>query len=205
LKAFFLAALLLGAVSAQTPKPFSHQVHLKLKPDCASCHSSAAKSTRVEDNNLPDRKVCLECHTEVAIKTPAKTNLSTFSHEQHLKIPDIAGTIAKAIDTKEYLSNPGDIRTHLDSKNPCAACHRALETSDVVTKAHFPLMADCLVCHSTIEPPFSCERCHEKGANLKPANHTADFLDSHTTGMLKLDKTTCAVCHGRTFQCQGCH
>jgi hypothetical protein len=41
--------------------------------------------------------------------------------------------------------------------------------------------------------------------NLKPANHTADFLDSHSRKQTVLDKATCAVCHGRRFTCLGCH
>jgi hypothetical protein len=66
-------------------------------------------------------------------------------------------------------------------------------------------MADCLVCHSQIDPPFSCEFCHAPGDHLKPVSHTPDFIDTHTSGKLKLDKSSCAVCHGRTFTCQGCH
>jgi len=66
-------------------------------------------------------------------------------------------------------------------------------------------MADCLVCHNDIDPPYSCEFCHAKEAALKPASHAPDFLDTHTTGKLNLDKTTCAVCHGRRFHCLGCH
>ncbi len=80
-----------------------------------------------------------------------------------------------------------------------------MEESDRVGPANMPQMADCLVCHNKIDNPFSCEFCHAKNANLKPANHSADFLDTHTAGKLKLDKTTCAVCHGRKFTCLGCH
>jgi len=128
-----------------------------------------------------------------------------FSHAQHLKMGNVAPVIAAAIDKKNYLQPPGDIRRHLDTKNACEACHRGLEDSDAVTPAAMPQMADCLVCHSQIENPFSCEKCHAKNANLKPANHTEDFMSTHTTGKLNLDKTTCAVCHGRTFRCLGCH
>ncbi len=75
-----------------------------------------------------------------------------------------------------------------------------------MTRAAYPQMADCLVCHSRIEPPFSCEKCHAEGAQLKPANHTPAWLDTHSSGGIrKEDHTTCAVCHGRRFTCQGCH
>jgi hypothetical protein len=85
------------------------------------------------------------------------------------------------------------------------ACHRGLEISDKPERSDLPQMADCLVCHSRIDPPDSCEFCHLKDAALKPANHTPDFLDSHTTGNAGLDLTACAVCHGRHFRCLGCH
>lgn len=39
----------------------------------------------------------------------------------------------------------------------------------------------------------------------KPANHTPDFLDRHTTSKLNLDKSTGAACHGRRFTCLGCN
>jgi hypothetical protein len=178
-----------------------------LQPECIACHPSAPRSAKLEDNNLPDVKVCRGCHKEgeVKVKAPAQTNLSAFPHATHGKL-NVAAAIAKAIDSREYLGKPGDgQRAQLNTKNVCTACHRGLETSDAVSKAHFPQMADCLVCHNTIDVPFSCVKCHAKDAQLKPANHTADFLDAHTTGRLNLDKTTCAVCHGRTFQCQGCH
>jgi hypothetical protein len=30
-------------------------------------------------------------------------------------------------------------------------------------------------------------------------------MSSHSSGTLKLDKTTCTACHGREFHCLGCH
>ena len=199
--------MLLGAAGAQTSKPFSHQVHLKLMPECVACHASAVKSAQLADNNLPDPKVCAGCHKpeDVKIKAPAQTNLAAFNHAVHVK-QNVAAAIAKALDTNGYLSKPAaGLREQLNTKNVCMACHRGLDSSSAVSKANFPVMADCLVCHSDIDLPFTCVKCHAKDARLRPANHTPDFQDTHTTGRLNLDKSTCAVCHGRTFQCQGCH
>jgi hypothetical protein len=206
-----LAALLLASSVAQAA-PFSHRVHLQLKLSCVTCHASVQTSTRVEDNNLPKREICLGCHTGAkalpggpSIKAPERTLLSKFSHQQHLKLGNIAPLIAKAIDTKNYLQPVDDIRRHLNTKNACAACHRGLEQSDAVTHAALPQMADCLVCHNKIDPPFSCETCHSTSAQLKPASHDKNWLDLHATGKSNMDKTTCAVCHGRKFTCRGCH
>lgn len=202
-----LAALacLSGLAAAEAPRPFSHKLHLKLKPDCLACHASVATSRRVADNNLPAQEVCLGCHSRLAIKAPARTLLDRFDHQLHLKLGNVAPVIAAAIDSGRYLSAPGDVRRHLATKNRCVACHRGIEESEAVSNAVFPRMADCLVCHHKVDPPFSCELCHAPGPQLKPASHTGDWVDRHSSGKAKLDKESCAVCHGRRFTCQGCH
>ena len=80
-----------------------------------------------------------------------------------------------------------------------------MDESERVSSVNMPQMADCLVCHNKVDPPFSCEFCHPASAKLKPANHTADFLDTHTKKNAGLDFPSCAVCHGRKFTCLGCH
>ncbi len=176
--------------------------------ECGGCHATAAASASPDDNLLPAAAVCARCHKPGEVRVPdrpPRTNLAHFSHARHLKLGNLAPVIASAIDHGTYLSAPGGERALLDTKNACEACHRGMEQSTQVSDALLPRMADCLVCHNQIDPPDSCEFCHAAGAHLEPANHTADFLDSHTTGKLGLDKTTCAVCHARRFQCMGCH
>lgn len=195
--------MLCGAAWAQTP--FSHRLHLRLKLECATCHSTAPRSTSAQDNLLPGKQVCLSCHKDVSIPAPPVTPVNRFNHALHLKLGNIAPLLARAIDSKTYLSPPGGIRAHLNGANACTACHRGLAQSDAVTAEALPRMADCLVCHTQIDPPDSCEFCHTKNMPLKPRNHTADFLDSHSRKNARLDKATCAVCHGRRFTCMGCH
>ena len=192
---------------AAAPLPFSHRLHLRLKLECATCHASVTTSAKLEDNNLPSKQACVRCHNEkmVRIESPARTMLVRFGHARHLKLGNAAPVIAAAIDRKTYLSPPDDIRRHLDTSNPCVACHRGLDESDAVNRANLPQMADCLVCHSKIDPPFSCELCHDPDQTLRPASHTPDYIDQHSSGKIKLDKPSCAVCHGRRFRCQGCH
>jgi hypothetical protein len=184
---------------------FSHKLHLQLKKQCTDCHVSVSSSTSPQDNLLPSAAVCKPCHDSRAIRAPRATPVTHFSHAQHLKLGNIAPIIAAAIDKKTYLSDPGDIRTHLNSANACLACHRGIDTSEHVSDANMPQMADCLVCHNQIEPPFSCAKCHDpKWPDLQPANHHAqDFQDKHSTKAVV--KQGCAVCHGRTFTCMGCH
>ena len=185
---------------------FSHKLHLKLIPKCTDCHTSVATSTKVEDNLLPVRAACIRCHSQgVVIRQPEPTTLARFSHRQHLQFGNVSKVIANAIDKKNYLSPPGDLRRHLDTQNPCGACHRGIEESEKVTHANLPQMADCLVCHSKIDPPDSCATCHAKTMRLTPASHVEGFFSNHSSGKLNLDRTSCAVCHGRRFTCLGCH
>jgi predicted CXXCH cytochrome family protein len=186
---------------------FSHKQHLEIGLACTTCHAGASASTKASDNLLPSPNVCLECHADgrQVRATPAPMLAARFNHALHLKMGNLAPVIAAAIDKGSYLSKPGDIRAHLNGKNPCEACHRGLDQADSVSAANFPVMADCLVCHNKIDPPFSCEKCHVDGPRLRPASHTPDFIDTHSSGRLRLDKPSCAVCHGRRFTCQGCH
>lgn len=200
-----LALVLAAAAMAQEKRFFSHPPHLALKLECKDCHAAALASKDPTDNLLPAREMCAKCHKNALVSPPKATKLAHFSHAQHLQIGNVAPLIARAIDTGRYLlPATAALRKSLDTNNVCLACHR-----DVLGEApaHDAMrrMADCLVCHNQIAPPDSCERCHGSGAALKPATHTASFLDTHSGGNAKLDKSTCAVCHGRNFTCLGCH
>ncbi|HYP13703.1 MAG TPA: hypothetical protein VEQ63_07255, partial [Bryobacteraceae bacterium] len=174
----------------------------------------ATASTQASDNNLPGPKVCATCHREggpapaitPAIKQPRASIVTKFNHALHSKLGNIAPVLARALDNDSYLSRPPDaMRKDLNTKEACAACHRGLPQSDEVTAAHFPAMADCLVCHNKVDPPFSCTKCHDSGAALRPANHTKDWLERHSSKGQITDKLSCAVCHGRQCTCLGCH
>lgn len=199
-------ALAVSAAAAEAP-PFSHKLHLKQKLECSTCHAKAVLSTQASDNLLPASQVCAKCHERATVSTPRAHAVQKFNHALHLKMGNVAPVIARAIDTGAYLGPvPPGLRARLNTKNACTACHRGMEESVAVARsAAMPRMADCLVCHNRIEPPFSCEKCHTEVAKLNPANHTPDWVDVHSSGTQKLDKQSCAVCHGRNFTCQGCH
>lgn len=187
---------------------FSHQLHLKLKPDCLSCHGKASTSTKLEDNLLPAVEACAGCHKEVSIKAPRPMRLKKFDHAFHSKMGNIAPLLAAAVKSKTYLLDPlpKALQGQLEAaKTGCTSCHRGLAESTAVSREHFPHMADCLVCHNKIDPPFSCETCHGDDKTLKPtATHTNDFLDSHNRKGF-IGKEGCSNCHGRKFTCLGCH
>jgi len=189
---------------AQQP-PFSHKLHLQFKKQCTDCHAAVTTSASVTDNLLPTAASCKPCHESRTIRAPRPTSLTHFSHAQHLKLGNVAPAIAAAIDKKTYTGDPDDIRRQLNSTNPCLACHRGIDSSTQVTEANMPKMADCIVCHNQIDPPFSCAQCHDpKWPNLEPANHhDPDFHDKHSSKAVV--KQGCATCHGKTFTCMGCH
>lgn len=199
--------ILLGwCLSGAGAADFSHVLHLKLMPQCTSCHPRAATSTKVEDNLMPRPQACAGCHKQVSIKAPRKARLAKFDHALHLKLGNIAPVLKAAVQSKAYLGDPALVAPYLDTKNACAACHHGIEQSTRVaadSRALYPQMADCLVCHNKIDPPFSCELCHGDDKGLRPASHTADYLDAHTRRTVV--KQGCAVCHGRKFTCLGCH
>ncbi len=172
-----------GLWAAGAAGAFSHREALK-KPGakCADCHASTAAS----------------------VTSSGKRNVR-FNHKLHLSMGNVAPVIATAIDSGKYLGAGRGIRPYLNTKNGCAACHRGLEQSDRAAKSNLPEMADCLVCHSQIEPPFSCEKCHINTSSLKPATHTRDFIDVHSSKKAQFDKASCRVCHGVSFRCMGCH
>ena len=211
----FLLAVSCVVVSAAEAE-FSHKLHVGgVGVACAACHASVAESDAAEDRNLPSSKVCLACHNggeapEIDVsaldeREPAERSFR-FNHQFHLSMGDVAPAIAAAIDSGDYLGIVPDIRAELDRGGQCVGCHRGLSEADVVdSKIHLPGMADCLVCHNEIDNPFTCEKCHPADFQIKPADHTREFIDQHSTGKAGFNKLTCQPCHGRNFTCMGCH
>jgi hypothetical protein len=200
---------------------FSHRVHLlQFKADCNDCHATAWSSTSLADGSLLSEKDCLKCHdgrrapnecgvchenkSPKAHAQPYNRSLR-FNHKLHVELGNVAPIIAAAVDSGRYMSPTKSIRGFLDQENLCVACHRGLEGVDLAKKENLPQMADCLVCHAEIDPPFSCQFCHTPEARIKPVSHTPDYLDSHNSGKIILDKQSCVICHGRRFRCMGCH
>lgn len=209
MKLAFLVWFVSGAAFLAEAAPFSHKLHLAMGLECVACHVAAPKSTQAADDLLPPKQVCAGCHdASIGPQRPPAPNVPVvhFSHAVHLKMGSVARFLAQAIDKGTHLQPSADARKQLDTKNACQACHRGLEESDRVTAAVHARMADCLVCHVKITPPWSCEDCHAKGAALKPDTHQREtFFDSHSKGAFRAERTTCAVCHGREFTCMGCH
>jgi len=172
-----LLGLAATASSTASAADFSHRAHLALKLECATCHASVTKSSRVEDNNLPGPEICLRCHeTAPAIKQPRETALAHFPHDRH--VPAL----------------------------PCLTCHKGVNTSEETTKANFPPMAQCIACHNQIDIPDSCYFCHARTMKLEPVTHGDLWVDAHSRVRRNAaERQSCQTCHGRNFHCAGCH
>lgn len=201
--------LIWGAAILAEAAPFSHKLHLGMGMECVTCHTSAPRSALASDDLLPSKTICAGCHDASIApqRGPAPpVPVVHFSHAVHLKMGSVAPFLARAMDKRTHLQPSAEARKQLDTGNACQACHRGLEQSERVTADVHPKMADCLVCHVKIVPPWSCETCHAPGASLKPETHKREtFFDSHSKGTFRAERTTCAVCHGREFTCMGCH
>jgi hypothetical protein len=207
---------LLSLQSPGSQNRFSHRQHLALKGvSCEDCHYGALSSRVATDDSLPKPETCLACHDGLHAMKPDEGEKATvfrspartlkFSHQQHLALGNVAPALAAAIDSGIYLSPVRPARNQLETENACMACHRGLAESDATGPTHYPQMADCLVCHTTIDPPFSCELCHTAEAKIKPVSHTPNFIDLHSNRNARLDKPSCKICHGAGFRCMGCH
>ena len=190
---------------------FSHSVHLtRAALQCVDCHAAAAESARAEDNNLPRIDRCLGCHDGVEESIIDSNDYSRnpvqrtfrFDHRFHLQFGNLAPLLARAMDSGTYLGRASRIREHLNTGNHCEACHRGLHESEDLG---MPQMSDCLVCHSEIDNPFSCATCHLKGVQLRPEDHTLEFVDRHASKDFEYESDTCLPCHGTNFVCRGCH
>ena len=216
LAATAVAVFVLSCGAAQAA-PFSHKLHLKLVPKCETCHATIGASTQAADNNLPRAEACTACHKEPALSAPRKLTVSIFNHQKHAALGNIAPVVLAALRSKTYFSSPIDatpaaaLEAQLNSLTPstpnaaCLSCHHGVAESEAPSKALHANMPDCLVCHTKIDNPFSCELCHAPGKHLMPASHTPDYVDRHSTGKMNLDKASCVVCHSKNFRCLGCH
>ena len=171
------------------------------------------RSILVPLDGSPFAEQALPWASETARRAGAMMQLALVHHPAPalataLEMPEIGAQLDEEARAREqsYLTAQVDrVRASWTVSLTCAACHRGVADNEVTDHAMFPQMADCLTCHPKIEAPFSCEKCHAPGDQLKPASHTATYVDHHSSGKANLDKQSCVICHGRKFQCLGCH
>jgi len=176
-------------VTSRAATTFPHEKHGGF--DCADCHTSIIKATRLGDGKLPGVAKCEECHDRKTAADKAK-----FSPPRR--------------EAREYELNFDHV-AHLKRvpKGDCTVCHKELPGIGETWKTG-PPMATCLDCHNH-KVDFAearCTPCHLslKRFPLKPVSefaHEGNWVKEHGR-LARNSAQTCAACHDQTY-CAPCH
>jgi hypothetical protein len=159
---------------------FPHKPHIDGGIECAQCHRKIKESvTTTAGPDLPDRKICNDCHDEgggYSKKVKYRYRQSyKFNHKLH-----VAG---QGIDCKE--------------------CHGALYQKDIVEQKEIvPKMEYCYQCHDNTTATRYCALCHLDP--VKPDDHTGEWDKLHGK-KASADKKQCLSCHTKKDSCLRCH
>ena len=183
------------------------QSHAKYEKTCESCHEAFSKKAQ--------RRLCLECHKEIATSISAKTGF-------HGKSPGIATAECKTCHT-DHKGRKADI-VQLDTETfnhvltdfQLLGAHKSALCSDCHAKGEKFRSAPstCFACHKADDAHKGglgqdCASCHNENAWRKPKS----FDHSKTRFLLKgaHERVQCAVCHvGERYKdlphaCVACH
>lgn len=187
---FLIAAITIyfsaSLVSQEYDDEFSHKLHvIEQEIECLSCHENAESSTTGQDNLMPSKQVCNNCHGEEEVGDPGlfptvQDYSVKFSHEAHM---------AAGLN--------------------CNDCHAQVSQKTMVGAYVLPDMSDCMDCHASKGISNECNTCHLPSEKLMPKSHTPNFIHAHgdmaRIGETKMNANMdCATCHQPQF-CQQCH
>ena len=167
------------------------QSHAKYEKTCESCHEAFSKKAQ--------RRLCLECHKEIATSISAKTGF-------HGKSPGIATAECKTCHT-DHKGRKADI-VQLDTETfnhvltdfQLLGAHKSVLCSDCHAKGEKFRSAPstCFACHKADDAHKGalgqdCGSCHNENAWRKPKS----FDHSKTRFPLNgaHERVQCAVCH----------
>ncbi len=195
MKKLIVFALLLGGMVTATTLDwksdliFSHKFHVSdIGAGCESCHEGALTSTSGTDDLLTPMETCYNCHDE---------DMACGScHEQ----PDDPVILPRI---QNYSTNFNH-KLHIENDIACESCHKGIEAKETVTSGvHLPDMDLCMECHTTPAQTEGCYLCHQKNEELRPADHTETWTQSH--GMYsESGSQNCNSCHRESY-CSDCH
>ena len=176
---------------------FSHRQHVQEeKLECVSCHESA----EVEANpGMPAADSCAVCHDELDAERPPERHVATLFDEQGFRAAH-----ASALGDEVVF----DHLAHVSAVGDCSACHRGIESSELVD-AHVAVdMAACERCHVARAQPDECATCHREVARTwAPPSHAFDWKKLHGRACRRNDPKPiddCALCH-EPSSCEHCH
>ncbi len=170
---------------------FSHKFHVtEAEAFCTDCHASAETSVTSTDDLFPDMERCGYCHDVDSEDNCTKCHIGEEENWQALPRPQ------KTLRFNHKL--------HVGMKDiKCQTCHRDIEKVDFATKKNLPEMQVCSQCHNNVQAPLECTNCHTSTLNLRPQDHTADYMVTHKN-VARFGEEECAVCHTDN-DCAECH
>jgi hypothetical protein len=172
---------------------------------CLMCHTAAS---------------CDECHVKENVATPPTQPAYKPLLPNQPRKPSVAVdptglvTIGQCIachpDLDRFL--PGRVifahATHLQKAFACKDCHRSFpHNADAVSR---PDMPACYQCHGLTHARLGlvatekCADCHPKDFVLRPADHTAAFVQKTHKIAADTSPEQCSMCHAAKF-CTDCH
>jgi hypothetical protein len=180
--------------------------------DCMMCHNAA--------------KDCDVCHKQKGVRkndgTPVGPMPPTYQSIQPMMpsrpsimvFPDRPTSMGQCIychpDIEKF--TPGRIifahADHLRRDYDCTVCHP--QFGHGAEQVQRPPMETCYQCHGLVHAAQglvatdACDKCHPKGFNLKPSDHTDAFVKRGHEDRANTDPSYCAMCHKPDF-CVKCH
>jgi hypothetical protein len=198
-------------------RPTSHIKDWKAAP-----HADAANKQGVNGcmmcHNAP--KDCDECHDRLNLKLPKMPVQYHSMVTPRPKDPVIKMYPTGPVSMSQCAYchpdldaiTPGRLifahAQHLQRNYPCTACHPTFShNANGIAK---PDMQSCYRCHGLDHgaqgqvATDECLKCHPKSFQLKPTDHTRQFVLGQHKTRASSDPAYCAMCHASKF-CVGCH
>ncbi len=195
-------------INPDRPIDFNHELHLSSGMECSGCHGEVGKVEILTDDNLPDKKTCMNCHNNVKADGSCEK-----CHSDKITLTDIhpkewRHTHAENINfDNEWCSNCHKI------ERDCLECHKGDNTTGKIHDLNYRLThgldanskaLDCQKCH---DRENFCNTCHIRELRL-PLNHSSlGWIGQHSQAA-KNDIENCASCHmsdDLTCARAGCH
>jgi len=132
------------------PIPYSHQKHLALGLECATCHTNPEPGNMM---TFPDTGKCMSCHEVVAAKKASIQKLASYAKSGQ-PIPWVR---VYAVTTGVSWTH----RKHLDAGMKCETCHgQVAEMAEMSQTTSVTSMGVCISCHKLNNAPTVCQTCH---------------------------------------------
>lgn len=199
-------------------RPRSHTKQWSGKP-----HADAGKAQGVNTCMMchSGPKDCDECHTEKGVDSgPMPEGYHPVVQPRpkgpSVKIyPDGKVSMAQCVYCHPDLDDitPGRLifahAAHIGRNYQCTACHPTFAHSNGAIQK--PDMLSCYRCHGLshagqgVVAAEDCDKCHPKGFELMPNDHTMKFIKGTHGDKAKSDPAYCAMCHPQEKFCVDCH